>query len=197
MTMNQRMISEIMNQSKEFTMKEENFMKSIVKSVGVNRAEEELSRVKDLISKEKELFLSNIPYNRSAKEVKDTLCSHLGSTDIVVRSQILEKNRRHNGCALILVRSESHASALLSANIIIDGRKINIKSGHGGSKQYRRVKSSEEYRFDASSLSIGIPRDNTTQTNSLRWSQQQSGHKVKLTINGSKQSITLQVFLEK
>jgi hypothetical protein len=130
----------MINNSNEFMMKEEQYLKSIIKSVGVKRAEEELSRVKQLIDKEKELFVSNIPYNRSARDLVEILCSNLGSTDIVVRCQTLEKNRRPSGCALILVRSESHALTLLSANIIIDSRKINIKLGSGGSKQHRRIK---------------------------------------------------------
>jgi hypothetical protein len=185
----------MIHNSNEFTMKEEQYLKSIIKSVGVKRAEEELSRVKQLIDKEKELFLSNIPYNRTARDLVEILCSNLGSTDIVVRCQTLEKNRMPSGCALILVRSESHVKTLLSANIIIDSRKINIKLGSGGSKQHRRIESKEEFRFDANSLSIGIPRDIDNKTSSIRWSQQ-DGQKVKLTINGPKQSIMIQANLE-
>ena len=68
---NQTFISTMINNSNEFMMKEEQYLKSIIKSVGVKRAEEELSRVKQLIDKEKELFLSNIPYNKTARASED------------------------------------------------------------------------------------------------------------------------------
>lgn len=68
---NQTFISTMINNSNEFMMKEEQYLKSIIKSVGVKRAEEELSRVKQLIDKEKELFLWNIPYNKTARASED------------------------------------------------------------------------------------------------------------------------------
>ena len=118
------------------------------------QAEEILNRSKKIIASEFEIFISNIPYHVDAKELAIYLSSQLDNEAVVVRCQILEKNSRSMGSAIVLLKSKDLFLRLHLKCLMLQGRRLNIKEGNGQSKRHRRIHD-ENTSFSINQIDIG------------------------------------------
>jgi len=116
----------------------------------------ELKKLKEMVDMETEAFISNIPFDVDAASLVKFINEIIGMPGVVVRCQIIEKQHRRIGCALVLFKNRvlfdkfSRCPAL-----ILKGRPLRVKEGNGQSKNRRRVKEQDSL-FHAQKLQLGI-----------------------------------------
>ena len=126
------------------------------------RLEESLEQKrKQALQQETEAFISNLPYAVNATELADFIENLLGGAvgDNVVRCQVITKNGKSAGRAVLLFRNDDsfrHFQSLAVPSLSIKGRQIKVSKGNGDSKLKREL-ASESNSFDLSRFQLGLP----------------------------------------
>jgi hypothetical protein len=200
--MSQRTIKE-----REQFSKEERDRYDVDGSEGIKRAEATRIKAKNALEKEIEVFVSNIPFNNSPRDLVEFIlgCFINYGNELVIKTAVVRceffANKKtlhggHSGCAVVLFKNEQLSSHFMTSSLTFHGRQLRVKLGNNFSKGRRRIQSdTTSFIADRLQLSLGLPEAAMTVANLpsvIEWqTTMKDESQISMDIDSAKRAIVL------